>query len=71
LKKFIGDGPDDKIEMDTETRSGYGGPRLSIEAWQRLGFAKELLEDRFDEFRAESSDKSGGQKFDYTGVVNQ
>jgi len=44
LKKFIGSGPDDEIEMGAETRSGHGGPRLSMEARQRLEFAEELLE---------------------------
>jgi len=32
LKKFIGDGLDGEIEMGAETRSGHGGPRLSMEA---------------------------------------
>ena len=44
LKKFIGDGPDGEIEMGAETRSRHGGPRLSMEAWPRLGFAEKLLE---------------------------
>jgi len=44
LKKFIGDGPDGGTEMGVETRSGHGGPRLSIEARQRLEFAEELSE---------------------------
>jgi len=43
-KKFIGGGPDDKIEMSAETRSGHGGPRLSMEAQRRLEFAEELSE---------------------------
>jgi len=43
LKKFIGGDPDD-IEMGAETRSGHGGPRLSMEAWRRLEFAEELSE---------------------------
>jgi len=42
LKKFIGGDPDGEIEM--ETRSGHGGPRLSMEARWRLEFAKELSE---------------------------
>jgi len=44
LKKFIGDGLDGGTEMGVETRSGHGGPRLSIEAQQRLEFAEELSE---------------------------
>jgi len=44
LKKFIGDGPDGEIEMGVETRSGHRGPRLSIEAQQRLEFVEELSE---------------------------
>jgi len=44
LKKFIGDGPDGGNEMGMETRSGHGGPRLSMEAWRRLEFAEELSE---------------------------
>jgi len=44
LKKFIGDGLDGGTEMGVETRSGHGGPRLSIEARQRLEFAEELSE---------------------------
>jgi len=44
LKKFIGDGPDGGTEMDAETRSGHEGPGLSMEAWRRLEFAKELSE---------------------------
>jgi len=44
LKKFIGDGPDGGTEIGVETRSGHGGPRLSIEARQRLEFAEELSE---------------------------
>jgi len=44
LKKFIGGGPDGGIEMGTETRSGHGGPRLSMQAWRRLEFAEELSE---------------------------
>jgi len=42
LKKFIGSDPDGEIEMGAETRSGHGGPRLSMEARQRLEFAKGL-----------------------------
>jgi len=34
----------DRIEMGAETRSGHRGPRLSIEAQQRLEFAEELSE---------------------------
>ena len=44
LKKFIGDGPDGGTEMGAETQSGHGGPRLSMKARWRLGFAKELSE---------------------------
>jgi len=44
LKKFIGDDPDGEIEMGTETQSGHGGPRLSMEARWRLEFAEELSE---------------------------
>ena len=44
LKKFIGGGPDDEIEMDAETRSGHRGPRLSMEAQRGLEFAEELSE---------------------------
>jgi len=44
LKKFIGDSPDGGTEMGVETRSGHRGPRLSIEARQRLEFAEELSE---------------------------
>jgi len=44
LKKFIGGGLDGEIGMGAETRSGHGGPRLSMEARWRLEFAEELLE---------------------------
>jgi len=44
LKKFIGNSPDGEIEMGVETQSRHGGPRLSMEAWPRLGFAEKLLE---------------------------
>ena len=44
LKKSIGNGPNGEIEMGVETRSGHRGPRLSMEAWQRLEFAEELSE---------------------------
>jgi len=44
LKKFIGGDPDSDIEMGAETRSGHGGPRLSMKARQRLEFAEELSE---------------------------
>jgi len=44
LKKFIGGDPDGEIEMGMETRSEHRGPRLSMEARQRLEFAKELSE---------------------------
>jgi len=44
LKKFIGGDPDGEIEMGAETRSGHGGPRLSMEARRRLEFAEELSE---------------------------
>jgi len=44
LKKFIGDNLDGEIEMGAETRSGLGGPRLSMEARRRLEFAEELSE---------------------------
>jgi len=44
LKKFIGGDPDGEIEMGVETRSGHGGPRLSMEARRRLEFAEELSE---------------------------
>jgi len=44
LKKSISDGLDGGTEMGTETWSGHGGPRLSMEAWRRLEFAEELLE---------------------------
>jgi len=44
LKKFIGDGLDGEIEIGAETRSGHRGPRLSMEARQRLEFAEELSE---------------------------
>jgi len=44
LKKFIGNSLDSGIEMGTKTQSGYRGPRLGMEAWQRLEFAEELLE---------------------------
>ena len=40
LKKFIGDSLDGEIEMGAETRSGHRGPRLSMEAWQRLEFCR-------------------------------
>jgi len=42
LKKLIGGGPDGEIEIGVETQSGHRGPRLSMEAWQRLEFAEEL-----------------------------
>jgi len=42
LKKFIGGDPDGEIEMGVETRSGHGGPRLSMEARRRLEFAEGL-----------------------------
>ena len=44
LKKSIGDGLDGGTEMGVETWSGHRGPRLSMEAQWRLGFAEELLE---------------------------
>jgi len=44
LKKFISDGLDGEIEIGAETWSGHGGPRLSMEARQRLEFAEELSE---------------------------
>ena len=44
LKKFIGDGPDGGTEIDVETQSGHRGPRLSMKARRRLGFAEELSE---------------------------
>jgi len=44
LKKFIGDSLDGEIEMGAETQSGHRGPRLSMEARQRLEFTEELLE---------------------------
>ena len=44
MKKLIGDDPDGEIEMGAETWSGHGGPRLSVEARQRLEFAEELSE---------------------------
>jgi len=44
LKKFIDGGLDGEIEIGAETRSGHRGPRLSMEAWQRLEFAEELSE---------------------------
>jgi len=44
LKKFINSSPDGEIEMGAKTWSGHGGPRLSMEAWQRLKFAEELSE---------------------------
>jgi len=44
LKKFIGSDPDGEIEMGAKTRSGHGGPRLSMEARRRLEFAEELSE---------------------------
>ena len=71
LKKFIGDGLDGEIEMGAETQSRHGGPRLSIEARWRLEFAGGCRNDIFDRSRAELSDRSGGQYFDYTRVVNQ
>ena len=40
IQKFIGDGPDGGTEMGVETRSRHGGPRLSMEARQRLEFAE-------------------------------
>jgi len=33
-----------EIEIGAETWSGHGGPRLSMKARWRLGFAKELSE---------------------------
>jgi len=44
LKKFIGSDLDGEIEVGAETRSGHGGPRLSMEARRRLEFAEELSE---------------------------
>jgi len=44
LKKFIGGSPDGEIEMGMETQSGHKGPRLCMEAQQRLEFAEELSE---------------------------
>jgi len=44
LKKFIGGDLDGEMEMGAETRSGHGGPRLSMEARWRLEFAEELSE---------------------------
>jgi len=43
LKKFIGDDPDGEIEVGAETRSGHGGPRLSMEAQQRLEFCRGVV----------------------------
>jgi len=40
LQKFISGDPDSEIEMGIKTQ----GPRLSIEAWQRLEFAEDLSE---------------------------
>ena len=44
LKKFIGSDPDGEIEVGAETWNGHGGPRLSMEARQRLEFVEELSE---------------------------
>jgi len=66
LKKSIGDGLDGEIDMGAETQSRHGGPRLSMEAQWRLEFAEGCRNDIFDESGAESSDRSGGQNFDYT-----
>ena len=71
MKKFIDNSLDGRTEMGAETQSGHGGPRLSMEAQWRLEFAEGCRNDIFDESGAESSDRSGGQNFDYTGVVNQ
>jgi len=44
LKKSISSGLDGRTEMSAETQSRHRGPRLSMEARQRLEFAEELLE---------------------------
>ena len=43
MKKFIGDDPDGEIEVGAETRSGHGGPRLSMEAQRRLEFCRGVV----------------------------
>jgi len=71
LKKFIGGGPDGETEVGAETRIGHRGPRMSMEAHRRLNLQRICRSDRFNESGVESSDRSGGQKIDYTRVVNQ
>ena len=43
LKKSIDDSLDGRTEMGAETQSGHGGPRLSMEARQRLEFAEGVV----------------------------
>ena len=71
MKKFIGGGPDGETEVGTETQIGHRGLRMSMEAHWRLNLQRICRSDRINESGAESSDRSGGQKFDYTRVVNQ
>jgi len=40
----IGSSLDGEIEVGAKIRSKHKGSRLSMEAWRRLEFAKELLE---------------------------
>jgi len=71
LKKFIGGSPDGETEVGAKTWSGPRGPRMSMEAHRRLNLQRICQSDRINESGAESSDRSGGQKLDYTRVVNQ
>jgi len=71
LKKFIGGSPDGETEVGAETQIGHRGLRMSIEARRRLNLQRICRSDRINESGVESSDRSGGRKFDYTRVVNQ
>jgi len=43
LKEFISNSPNSGIEMDIETQSEHKGPRLSMEAQQRLEICKGVI----------------------------
>jgi len=43
MKEFIGNSPNGGIEMGAETQSKHRGPRLSMEARQRLEICREVV----------------------------
>jgi len=43
LKEFIGNSLNSRIEIDAETWSEHGGPRLSMEARQRLEICRGVV----------------------------